>query len=439
VTAGFLTRVGVVLFFGKYVMSSDPLINRRFGPYILLRQLGIGGMAETYLAVKRGPQGARKFVALKCILSHYNDMPDYIDMFYHEAGLSLKMQHPNVISAWDVGLVDGRHTMVMEYLRGATLESILLALRARGEVLPIEVGVWLAISVLDGLQYLYDLKSLDGLTLRVVHRDITPQNIFACYNGQSKIFDFGIACLMREGQGVKSGMLVGKYAYMSPEQCRGEALDARSDMFALAAVLYEMTTGRPVFERENDIKTLEAVTTEPIKPPASVVRDFPAFLSGIIMHGLERDISRRYPTALEFADELRTFMKVAGYTQTGRATRLFLGKLFAEEIAASEVFAARAIEAVWQKFPEEEDEALSGASVGECGFENFLPVHGGSVDISLSKLGMFAVPSSEAGKAPAAKADGEQAVAVGGIWRRLTVILAVALLFAVVGLVLLYF
>ena len=409
-------------------MPSDPLINRRFGPYILLRQLGIGGMAETYLAVKRGPRGVGKFVALKCILPHYNDMPDYVEMFYHEAGLSLRMQHPDVISAWDVGLVEGRHTMVMEYLRGATLESILLALRARGEVLPIEVGVWLAISVLDGLQYLCDLKGLDGSSLRVVHRDITPQNIFACYDGQSKIFDFGIACVMCEGQGVKSGMLVGKYAYMSPEQCRGEALDARSDTFALAAVLYEMTTGRPVFERENDIKTLEAVTAEPIRPPASVVRDFPAFLSGIIMRGLERDLSRRHPSAREFADDLRTFMKVAGYAQTGRAMRLFLGKLFAEEIAASEAFMARAMEAVSQWFPEEDEAALSGASASGYGFENFLPVHEGSVDISMSKLSMFQVPGSEgvgqakANMAQPAKADTAQPAVEsckGGIWRRL--------------------
>ena len=198
--------------------------------------------------------------------------------------------------------------------------------------MPIEVAVEIAIQALDGLQYLHDLNDEYGRPLHVVHRDVTPQNIFACFDGLCKIFDFGVARYGKPEDDIQHGMIVGKVAYMSPEQCRGEHVDGRSDTFALAAVLYEMATGIPVFMRENDIKTLNAVNHDPIDVPTKIDRNFPVYLSRIIMQGLERDPERRFPSAYAFADELRTFLKVAGHAHSRLALIQFLDTCFGDKI-----------------------------------------------------------------------------------------------------------
>ena len=280
---------------------------RTFGPYYLLSQIGMGGMAEVYLALRKCAADVRKPVALKCILGPYSNLPEFTNLFLHEARISLLVNHPNIIHAWDCVVIEGRHTMVMEYLNGMTLDKILAVLRSKRELLPLDMALSVGVQMLDALSYIHQLTDEFNQPLNTVHRDVSPQNICICFDGQCKIFDFGVA---RYGKtDLQKGMLVGKCAYMSPEQCHGLKFDSRSDLFALAAILYELTTGIPAFAREDDIQTLNALTSQPIIPPVQQIAGYPPSLSQIIMHGLERDPNRRYPNAMQFANDLRSCIR----------------------------------------------------------------------------------------------------------------------------------
>ena len=280
---------------------------RTFGPYILLSKIGMGGMAEVYLALRKCTGDVRKPVALKCILGPYSNLPEFTDLFLHEARLALLVNHPNIIQTWDCVVIEGRHTMVMEYLNGITLDKILAAMRSKHELIPLDIALYIGIQTLEALSYLHQLTDEFNQPLNAVHRDVSPQNICVCFDGQCKLFDFGVT---RYGKiDLQKGMLVGKCAYMSPEQCHGLKFDSRSDLFALAAILYELTTGIPAFAREDDIQTLNALTTQPIIPPAQQIAGYPQSLSQIIMSGLEREPNRRYQNASQFANDLRNCMQ----------------------------------------------------------------------------------------------------------------------------------
>ena len=277
---------------------------RAFGPFVLLSQIGMGGMAEVYLAIRKCYGEVRKPVALKCILGPYSNLPEFTDLFLHEARISLLVNHPNIAQAWDCVVIEGRHTMVMQYLNGLTLDKILAALRSKRELVPLDIALHIGIQMLDALAYIHQLTDEFNQPLNTVHRDVSPQNICICFDGQCKLFDFGVA---RYGKtDLQKGMLVGKCAYMSPEQCHGLKFDSRSDLFALAAILYELTTGIPAFAREDDIQTLNALTSLPIIPPVQQIAGYPATLSQIIMSGLQRDPNRRYQNAAQFANDLRS-------------------------------------------------------------------------------------------------------------------------------------
>ncbi|MBQ8037290.1 MAG: serine/threonine protein kinase [Proteobacteria bacterium] len=310
---------------------SDQL-TRRFGPYCLLKRIGMGGMAETWLAIRQVTQGVHKFVALKCILPSCNDDPNFVRLFYHEAAISLRLEHPNILHTWDCNVIDGRHVIVMEFMRGITLDELLRRVREKNMKLPLEVASWITIQILAAFEYLHNLRDENGERLNIVHRDVTPQNIFVSYDGQCRLFDFGVARTGDPEKDLQKGMLVGKLSYMSPEQCQGGAVDARSDLFSLAAVLYEMATNIAVFDRDNDIRILDAVVSQPVKDPRTIFRDFPLFLSRIILQGLEKSPDRRYQNAAEFAADMRTFMKVSGYAQTNQALRSLLENLYRVEI-----------------------------------------------------------------------------------------------------------
>lgn len=343
-------------------MRDDTPAWRRLGPYILIKRLGIGGMAETWLALRQITTGVHKFVALKFIMPACNDVADFVQLFYHEAGISLNLEHPNIISVWDCCMIDGHHTMVMEYLRGVTLRDVFARMRERNVQMPLEVAAWIGVQMLDALDYLHQRCGDDGKWLQIVHRDVTPDNIFVCYDGLCRLFDFGVARSGSEDNEIQKGMIVGKVAYMSPEQCAGSHVDGRSDTFALAAVLYEMATGIPVFERESDIKTINALMHDTIEAPHKRDYKFSAYLSRIIMQGLERDPERRYATAGDFASDLRNYMKVGGFAQTQTALQRFLATLFAPEIAKNRTFLAQTLESIQAEMPADNIEKLISQS-----------------------------------------------------------------------------
>lgn len=327
-------------------MAKNALLNRRFGPYYLLKRIGMGGMAEIYLALKLGPAETVKVLVLKCILSHYNHSKDFVHLFYHEAALSLLVQHPNLISTWDIAVIEKRPTMVMEYLDGVTLDLLLLRLKEMKVRMPMEICLWVGIQILDGLESFHRTRNYDGRALNAVHRDVTPHNVFCCYDGQCKLFDFGVARWGLELDDRQRGMLVGKYAYMSPEQCRGEIVDSRTDTFSLALVLYEMLTGVVPLERENDIKTLDAVNNAEIAVPAERFQGFPLALSKILMRALDSDRDKRFASAGDFATALRNFMLSAGISQDPESFKHYLASIFAEDSLDSDAFLRKGIEKI---------------------------------------------------------------------------------------------
>ncbi|MDA0713503.1 MAG: serine/threonine-protein kinase, partial [bacterium] len=229
------------------------------GKYALLRKIASGGMAEVFLAKHIGLDGFEKLVVLKRILPHLASQREYVSMFLDEAKTAADLRHSNVVNTFEFGEDKGVYFMVMEFLHGQDLRSIYRkALQTKMEI-PLKHSLGIIIDACCGLYYAHSKKDMNGQNLAIVHRDISPQNIVVTYEGETKIVDFGIAKAAHQNVETASGVLKGKYSYMSPEQALGHGADHRTDIFALGIVLYEMTTWRRLFKKNNDISTLKAV------------------------------------------------------------------------------------------------------------------------------------------------------------------------------------
>ncbi len=294
------------------------LLNKSFGPYTLLRKIATGGMAEVHLALKRGPGSFHKLVALKSILRHHAGSDEFVQMFRTEARIAARCHHPNLVELYDVGEIDGRLTMVLEYVSGPTVAQLAAKLSGRDEPFPRDLALRIIIDACSGLYHAHHLLDEEGRPLEVVHRDVSPQNILVGYDGRVKVFDFGIARISdADGKEDLAGVLAGKYAYMSPEQCHGAELDERSDVFSLGVILYELTTGTRLFRRDNQIEVLRAITEEDIKPPSEVVEGYPRALERIVMAALARRRARQRRGPL--AHPLRALRR--GHRRRTRARR----------------------------------------------------------------------------------------------------------------------
>ncbi len=272
-----------------------------FGPYRLIQPLARGGMAEIFLARKEGPAGFAKTVVVKRVLPHHLENRDFVQMFLDEARLAAQLDHPNVVHITDFGEVDGRYYLAMEYLRGYDLASLLRARVLSGlNWFPPNVAAAVVAQAATGLHFAHNAVGEDGQRLRIVHRDISPSNLFLTLQGSVKVLDFGVA--MAEGKVVETrqGLVKGKLLYMSPEQTWGRALDARSDVWALGVVLHELVSGkRPFFRGRddnpkviNERKVMEAIDKE-APPPLEVDADF----SAIVARCLAKRPEDRFDTA----------------------------------------------------------------------------------------------------------------------------------------------
>ena len=280
-------------------------INRPFGDYMLLERVASGGMAEIFLALKRGPGRFEKLVAIKAITGGRGDNELYLKMFQTEAEVAARFNHPHVVQLFDVVEIDGTRCMVMEYMPGHTMAEVVEAAQGSDVELSADLGVFLMMDVCEGLHYVHTLTEWTGEPLGIVHRDISPQNVMLTYNGVAKVFDFGIAQIGGgAGQPETEGAMAGKMAYMSPEQCRGELLDHRSDIFALGVMLWELTVGQPLFSGQDRFQIIRALTEDPIPTPSSRVDGYPRFLERIVMKALEKDRTKRYGSCQELRDDL---------------------------------------------------------------------------------------------------------------------------------------
>ena len=312
--------------------------NRRLGRYELRYRLAEGGMATVYLAQLAGNQGFHKWIAIKTIHDHIARNEKFIRMFLDEARLTARIDHPNACTVFDFGEADGAFFIAMEYLHGEHLGA--LAKRAwseAGEGMDVGLGARIIADVARGLHSAHELTNQEGASAEVVHRDVSPQNIFVLYNGISKIVDFGIAkSTERLDESTRTGELKGKMSYMSPEQLDGAPLDRRTDIWALGVVLWEMTVGQRLFKRENEARAVVAVLSDPIPRPSARRPEYPPALEAIVMRALERDASKRYATAGDFARDLEVFLARLEPTVTHAEVSSFMRRSFAGEYAARE-------------------------------------------------------------------------------------------------------
>jgi len=288
-------------------------------------------MAEVFRAVAEGVEGFRRVFVIKRLRPEKSASVDLTRMFIDEARLSALLHHPNIVQVYDFGQINGTYFLAMEYLRGKDLAAVMKALRAvKSAVLP-PIAAHIAHQVATGLHYAHTLSRMDGRKLSVVHRDVTPSNIMLQRNGAVKVLDFGIAQATNFARQVETGggRVKGKLAYLSPEQVRLEELDARSDVFALGVVLWEMLTGQRLFSAENEVLTMRAVLGLPIAPPSSKRPMVPPALDAIVARALERDRSKRYASAGDLADDLERFLQAFPCHST--ALGRLLHDLFGEE------------------------------------------------------------------------------------------------------------
>lgn len=282
------------------VVPSESLIAR----YELLGQLGRGGMAEVWLARAIGLRDFEKILVLKRILRDKSDDPRFIGMLRDEARVAATLDHPNIVHTFDVGLQGEELFISMEYLHGETVKSILAATRKAGEQMPLELAVQVAMGCAAGLHYAHEQTDSRGRPLNIVHRDISPSNVIVTHHSGVKLIDFGIAKAKSRKEQTAVGMLKGKAAYMSPEQCKGDELDRRSDIFALGIMMYEMTATVRPFEGESHLAIMHQICNENPRPPGEFRKGYPEPLARVVMRALERDPDKRHQSAFELLEEL---------------------------------------------------------------------------------------------------------------------------------------
>jgi serine/threonine protein kinase len=281
---------------------------RMLGSYQLLSQLAVGGMAEIYIARTHGVGGFEKLVALKVIHPNFSADPDFVQMLVDEAKLSVQLQHANIVQTFDLGRVDEQYYIAMELIDGIDLYKLLRRASEHEIDFPFEIAAFIAAEVAQGLDYAHRKRDARGRPLKIVHRDVSPQNVLVSLDGEVKIVDFGIAKAALRGQQTAAGVIKGKYYYMSPEQAWGDPIDARTDIFSAGILLYEMIVGQMLYMEEDLEKLLDVVRKASILPPSSQRMGVPRELEAVVMRCLKKRADDRFATAGELTAALQQFL-----------------------------------------------------------------------------------------------------------------------------------
>ncbi|WP_394836478.1 serine/threonine protein kinase [Pendulispora rubella] len=279
------------------------------GRHLVIGELGRGGMARVHLAALRGPSGFHKLVVLKSLRRYLSSDPEFQAMFLNEARLAARLNHPNVVQTYEVNEEGGVPIIIMEYLDGQPLSQILSRARKRGVRMPVAMHLQVLADTLAGLHHAHELEDFDGQKLDLVHRDVSPQNVFITFDGCVKILDFGIAKAMAaQGMETQAGKLKGKIRYMAPEQVLGK-VDRRADIFSVGVMLWEACTGEPLWKGESDVRIMHKLVDGTIPPPHTQKANISQSLERICMKALAPHPDDRYATAADCAnaldDELR--------------------------------------------------------------------------------------------------------------------------------------
>lgn len=290
-------------------MAGSPAQAHSLGSYEVIRKLDSGGMAEVFLAAQHMPGDVRRLVVIKAMLPHLADDDQFVQMFMREARIAAVLSHPNVVQIYDVSVIDGRPCIVMEFLRGRDLWHVLRRTARRGEHIGPRAAAAIVAQAATGLHYAHHKRDDRGRRLDLVHRDISPHNLFLTRDGNVRVLDFGIAKSRYQQQRTQQGVLKGKLPYMAPEQARGLEVDPRTDEFALGVILWECLTGRRLFSREDPFQTMNSLFHMEVPPPSRVEPTAPPELDAPCLRALERDASRRFDDCEQLGDALREWLR----------------------------------------------------------------------------------------------------------------------------------
>ncbi len=301
-------------------------------------------MASVHLARMDGPGGFQKWVAIKRIHPHLVEDDQFVDMFLDEARIAAGINHANVAQVFDLGKDDNTYWIAMEYLHGEPLREVMRRAEERHMRIMPDLAARICADAADGLHAAHELRGKNGQLLGLVHRDVTPHNLFLTYEGYTKVVDFGIAKVADRLSSTRAGTLKGKLAYMSPEQVRGAEVDRTTDIFALGVVLWELTTNQRLFRMDTDLDTLEKVQACVVPPPSTLIPGYPPELEACVMKALSKRKQDRYATAREFSRALQSFLMRSGSFCGPEEVGSFVRQVFADRIQKREAHLAWAAE-----------------------------------------------------------------------------------------------
>jgi serine/threonine protein kinase len=305
-----------------------------FGEYKILKKVATGGMAEVFLAKRVAMKGFEKLLAIKKILPQFSENEEFISMFIDEAKLAAQLNHRNIVQIYDFGNQQGSYYIAMEYVFGKDLRTILKKSRDKHQRLPLTQCAYIITEAARGLEFAHNLKDHYGKPINIIHRDISPQNIFISYEGDVKIADFGIAKAASQSTETRAGVLKGKILYMSPEQAWGKTIDRRSDLYSLGVLFYEMVADRKMVEADSEFSMLEKVRNAEVEFPPEIFEKIPKSLSYIIKKALEKDPGNRYQTAHEMRVDLENHLLTTKETLSEKMISDYLKDIFCDEIEA---------------------------------------------------------------------------------------------------------
>ena len=293
-------------------VEEEPVLEQ-FGNYNLLEKVAVGGMAELFKARQRGVHNFEKTVAIKRILPHLSDNDEFVRMFIDEAKLAAQLSHPNIVQIYDLGKASGFYYIAMEYVDGRDLRSVLRKVREYKLPMPEALAAAVIMKIASALDYAHRKRAIDDKELKLVHRDVSPQNILISYEGAVKLVDFGIAKAATKSTQTHSGALKGKLLYMSPEQALGEPLDGRSDIYSLGLVLAELLTGERCFQADSELGVLEKVRLGKVVDIRTVNPGISAEMGAILAKVLQKDLDQRYASARLLERDLKALLAKQGY------------------------------------------------------------------------------------------------------------------------------
>lgn len=308
----------------------------RFGKYLLLDPIAVGGMAELHLARMTADEGFEKLIVVKKILPHLVKEKELVESFIHEARLAALLQHENIIRTYDFGRMKDDFFIAMEFLFGKNLRMI--CDQARNKNLALGLGNILNIvgRICAGLDYAHKLRDLSGKPLNIVHRDISPPNIFISYDGHVKVVDFGVAKTAGKDRTTKLGIIKGKVAYMSPEQANGKKIDLRSDIFAVGSILYELVTKKRMYEGET-MQVLAMAQEARFEPPQDLVKSISPGLLKVFNMALAKDPDKRYQTCGDMFGDLEDVMVELSIRPSARNLESYMRSLYENDIRKEEL------------------------------------------------------------------------------------------------------